>query len=120
VFAEFSEMSGISNASFFNESSIRRLRFLAMLSVGCLILAQAGYRGYAGYCQQKERANLVRLNRMVEQYAQTRGSKPDPNLIELYECGMTERRLHPTPYGGFYRFDPKAGIVYNPNRFRTR
>ncbi|XZE34834.1 hypothetical protein SH501x_000308 [Pirellulaceae bacterium SH501] len=95
---------------------IQSLRMLAMVSVGMLISYEASGKAWSGYCEYRESNNLVHLNELVKIYSDTVGNKPDPNLINLYRHGLTSSRLHPTPYGGYYRFDPRAGVVYNPNR----
>jgi hypothetical protein len=81
-----------------------------ILSVFCLS------RALDAYWKSKDEANLQRLNAFVASYAQASGKTPDVNLIDLYKSGITDRRLQPTPFGGFYRYDAKARVVYNPHR----
>jgi hypothetical protein len=95
---------------------IQSLRMLAMVSVGLLMSYEATGKAWSGYCEYRESHNLVHLNELVKIYSESVGNNPDLNLIELYQHGLTSSPLHPTPYGGYYRFDPRAGVVYNPNR----
>lgn len=63
-----------------------------------------------------DQANIVRLNSMVAEYRQRTGHAPDLNMIELFRAGLSDTRLHPTPYGGTYLIDPAEMMVYNPHR----
>ena len=63
-----------------------------------------------------DQENVERLNRMVAEYRQRTGRNPDLNMIELFRVGLSDQRLHRTPYGGTYQIDPDRMMVYNPHR----
>lgn len=63
-----------------------------------------------------DRANVEKLNRWVAEYRERTGRCPDLNMIALFQCGISDQRLHRTPYGGTYHFDPITAAVYNPHR----
>lgn len=72
------------------------------------------------YRYSMDESNLQTLNELAACYVASTGKQPDVNLIDLYKSGMTDRRLQPTPFGGYYRFDCKSGVVYNPHREESR
>jgi hypothetical protein len=71
---------------------------------------------WSEYLADKDQKNIDRLNQMVHAYKERAGKMPDLNLVDLYHQGLSERRLHETPFGGYYRLDPHQAMVYNPNR----
>lgn len=75
---------------------------------------------WQGYQYAKDEANLRRLNDLVSSYTTNIGKQPDANLIDLYSSGLTQQRLQPTPFGGYYRYDKRTGTVYNPKRAESR
>jgi hypothetical protein len=75
---------------------------------------------WKNYQYATDDANLRTLNELAACYAASVGQHPDVNLIDLYKSGMTDRRLQPTPFGGYYRYDQKTGVVYNPHRQESR
>jgi hypothetical protein len=75
---------------------------------------------WQGYQYAKDDANLRRLNDLVSSYTTNIGKQPDANLIDLYSSGLTQQRLQPTPFGGYYRYDKRTGTVYNPKRAESR
>jgi hypothetical protein len=75
---------------------------------------------WKNYQYATDDANLRNLNELVACYTASVGQHPDVNLIDLYKSGMTDRRLQPTPFGGYYRYDYKTGVVYNPHRQESR
>lgn len=75
---------------------------------------------WKSYQYAKDDANLRTLNELAACYTASVGKHPDVNLIDLYKSGMTDRRLQPTPLGGYYRYDHKTGVVYNPHRQESR
>lgn len=75
---------------------------------------------WKSYQYATDDANLQTLNELAACYTASVGKHPDVNLIDLYQSGMTERRLQPTPFGGYYRYDHKTGVVYNPHRQESR
>jgi hypothetical protein len=75
---------------------------------------------WKSYQYAMDDAKLKTLNELAACYTASVGKHPDVNLIDLYKTGMTDRRLQPTPLGGFYRYDHKAGVVYNPHRQESR
>jgi len=77
-----------------------------------------GQHTYDQYQRSRDESNIQRLNQMVAIYQQHSGMLPDVNLVELYRSGLTKDRLHSTPFGGYYRLDPKQALVYNPMRSR--
>ncbi|MFO0011887.1 MAG: hypothetical protein ACK553_04020 [Planctomycetota bacterium] len=82
-----------------------------VVAVGAL-----GMQQWDSYLAATDQANVERLNRMVAEYRQRTGRNPDLNLIELFRVGLTDQRLHKTPYGGTYQIDPSRMMVYNPHR----
>jgi len=70
---------------------------------------------YSHYQILRDESNIARLTQKVLLYKQVNGTNPDLNLIDLYHKGYTKQRLHRTPFGGFYRFNPGLSLVYNPN-----
>ena len=87
------------------------LSFLAAISLTVYLATSA----YTRHQIQQDEANIEALNQKVSMYKQVVGTNPDLNLIDLYHKGYTEQRLHRTPFGGYYRFNPSQSIVYNPN-----
>jgi hypothetical protein len=75
---------------------------------------------WKNYQYATDDANLRALNELAACYTASVGQHPDVNLIDLYKFGMTDRRLQPTPLGGYYRYDYKTGVVYNPHRQESR
>lgn len=75
-----------------------------------------GVQGWEWYRAASDRANVDRLNRMVAEYRERTGHIPDLNMIELFRVGLSDKRLHRTPYGGTYQIDPERMMVYNPHR----
>jgi hypothetical protein len=68
------------------------------------------------YLLSQDQKHLNRLNELVGTYAESQGKSPDLHLIDLYRAGLTKSRIHPTPFGGYYRLNPESGVVYNPSR----
>jgi len=93
---------------------IRRQPLLSLLVVVCLSVFLA-INAYSQYQILRDESNIASLNQKVLLYKQVIGTNPDLNLIDLYHKGYTEQRLHRTPFGGFYRFNPSQSLVYNPN-----
>ena len=83
------------------------------IALCCLLFGKQTWMGFAEF---QDRREIDRLNRLVREYESMVGSAPDLALVELYHCGLNERRLNPTPFGGYYRYDLRGGEVYNPNR----
>lgn len=75
---------------------------------------------WKSYQYAMDDANLRVLNELAACYTASVGKHPDVNLIDLYKTGMTDRRLQSTPLGGYYRYDQRAGVVYNPHRQESR
>ena len=91
--------------------------FDRVLSIALLVAIGAlGFQGWEWYRATADRANVERLNRMVAEYRQRTGRTPDLNMIELFRVGLSDKRLHRTPYGGSYQIDPERMMVYNPHR----
>ena len=94
--------------------NVRRTPSLSLvLAVGLVAFLAAN--AYSRFQIEQDKANIERLNQKVSIYKQVVGTNPDLNLIDLYHRGYTEQRLHRTPFGGFYRFNPSQSLVYNPN-----
>jgi len=93
---------------------LRLIRFgcvFACLSLNLML----GYYLYRNYQKQTDELNIANLNEKVWIYKEKVGTLPDLNLIDLYHHGLTKKRLHETPFGGYYRLNPKLPAVYNPN-----
>lgn len=69
---------------------------------------------YQAYQWNSDQANIATLNQKVLLYQRKVGALPDLNLVCLYDQGLSKQRLHRTPFGGYYRFDPSQLAVYNP------
>ena len=69
---------------------------------------------YQAYQWNSDQANIASLNQKVLRYQREVGALPDLNLVCLYDKGLSKKRLHRTPFGGYYRFDPSQLVVYNP------
>ena len=93
---------------------VRRSPSLSLL-VAISLSVYLATTAYTRYQVIKDETNIAILNQKVSMYKQVVGTNPDLNLIDLYHKGYTEQRLHRTPFGGFYRFNPNQSIVYNPN-----
>jgi hypothetical protein len=91
--------------------------FARVLSVCIAILLNVwmGWNAYQGYQKLSDETNIAKLNQKVSIYKQKVGTLPDLNLIDLYHEGLTQQRLHRTPFGGYYRLNPNLQAVYNPN-----
>ena len=87
---------------------------LSIFLAVCLVVGFS-VNAYTRYQISQDKANIARLNQKVSIYKQIVGTDPDLNLIDLYHRGYTGQRLHRTPFGGFYRFNPSQSLVYNPN-----
>lgn len=87
---------------------------LSLLVVVCVSVFLA-INAHSQYQILQDQSNIAKLNQKVLLYKQVIGTNPDLNLIDLYHKGYTEQRLHRTPFGGFYRFNPSQSLVYNPN-----
>lgn len=74
-----------------------------------------GSNAYEGFQRQADEKKIAELNQKVWIYQQKVGALPDLNLIGLYDRGLTNHRLHPTPFGGYYRLNSTHAVVYNPN-----
>jgi len=94
--------------------SCGRIRLLCVLATICFNVVLSRY-AYQYYQWQSDQANIARLNQTVLLYQREAGTLPDLNLICLYDKGLTKQRLHRTPFGGYYRFDPSQLVVYNPS-----
>ncbi len=90
-----------------------RIRFAFMLSAISLC-AGLSRQIYQAYQWNSDQANIASLNQKVLRYQREVGSLPDLNLVCLYDKGLSKQRLHRTPFGGYYRFDPSQLVVYNP------
>ncbi len=80
------------------------------------VVVSLGLWQWEQYREVADQENLERLNRMVAEYRQQTGRNPDLNMIELFRVGLSDQRLHRTPYGGTYQIDPDRMMVYNPHR----
>ena len=96
-----------------NETGNHAWMLTAALALCGLLFGEKAWMGVAEF---RDRREIERLNRLVHEYEQLVGGTPDLALVELYHSGLNERRLNPTPFGGYYRYDVKVGVVYNPNR----
>jgi len=99
-----------------------RVRIPAAISLGATFVVSGWLISsqWRNYRYATDEANLQTLNELAACYAASVGKQPDVNLIDLYQSGLTDRRLHPTPFGGYYRYDHKSGVVYNPHRPESR
>lgn len=79
-------------------------------------LATVGLWQWELHRDASDRENVDRLNRMVSEYRQRTGRCPDLNMLALFRAGLSDKRLHSTPYGGTYQIDPGKMLVYNPHR----
>ncbi len=95
----------------YRSRNIRAGGIAATIALGALL----GYRAYSIYQMRVDEANIAILNEKVWAYKEKVGTLPDLNLIDLYHHGLTKERLHRTPFGGFYRLNPKQPAVFNPN-----
>jgi hypothetical protein len=95
---------------------IRQLRCLTAVAVGLFFAVDSLHISWNQYLLVQDEKKLNKLNELASIYAESCGKKPDLHLIDLYRAGLTKSRIHPTPYGGFYRLDPESGVVYNPSR----
>lgn len=98
------------------ERLICTLRFTAAVVVGLFFANQAALISWNQYLLLQDQKHLDRLNALVGSYAESQGKRPDLHLIDLYRAGLTKSRIHPTPFGGYYRLNPESGVVYNPSR----
>lgn len=90
------------------------LSVMTLVALGVLCwTASSLWTEFQAFQDQK---NIEELNQIVMRYKEKAGKLPDLNLVDLYHHGLTERRLHQTPFGGYYRLDPRQASVYNPNR----
>jgi hypothetical protein len=74
-----------------------------------------GNVAYNRYRKISDETNIAVLNQKVILYQEEVGTLPDANLIDLYHKGLTQKRLHRTPFGGYYRLNPSQSVVYNPH-----
>ena len=95
---------------------IGTLRCITAVVVGLFFTGQAALISWNQYLLLQDQKHLDRLNELVGTYAESQGKRPDLHLIDLYRAGLTKSRIHPTPFGGYYRLNPESGIVYNPSR----
>jgi hypothetical protein len=98
------------------ERYIRGLRCIAAVVVGLFFAGNAVLIGWNQYLLLQDQKRLYLLNELVDAYAESQGRRPDLHLIDLYRAGLTKSRIHPTPFGGYYRLNPESGVVYNPSR----
>lgn len=98
------------------ERLICKLRCTAAVVVGLFFANQAALISWNQYLLLQDQKHLDRLNALVGTYAESQGKSPDLHLIDLYRAGLTKSRIHPTPFGGYYRLNPESGVVYNPSR----
>jgi hypothetical protein len=98
------------------ERLICTLRCTAAVVVGLFFASQAALISWNQYLLSQDQKHLDRLNALVGTYAESQGRRPDLHLIDLYRAGLTKSRIHPTPFGGYYRLNPESGVVYNPSR----
>lgn len=98
------------------ERLICTLRCTAAVVVGLFFASQAALISWNQYLLLQDQKHLDRLNELVGSYAESQGRRPDLHLIDLYRAGLTKSRIHPTPFGGYYRLNPESGVVYNPSR----
>jgi len=80
------------------------------------VVVSLGLWQWEQYRETADQENVERLNRMVAEYRQQTGRNPDLNMIELFRVGLSDQRLHRTPYGGTYQIDLDRMMVYNPHR----
>lgn len=107
------------NGSTGSKRYFRTLRLSVLIVAIAIVFAGSvvtSCNGWVEYCHARDQANISELNAMVATYTKHQGNLPDVNLIELYKSGYTKKRLHETPFGGYYRLDPKQLVVYNPHR----
>lgn len=90
-----------------------RIRFPFLLSA-IFLSAGLARQIYEVYQWNSDQANIASLNKKVLCYQREVGTLPDLNLVCLYDKGLSKQRLHRTPFGGYYRFDPSQLVVYNP------
>lgn len=95
---------------------IIKLRCLTAVVVGVFFSGNTYSIGWNQYLAVRDQKKLNQLNELVGAYSETQGKKPDLHLIDLYRAGLTKSRIHPTPFGGFYRLNAESGLVYNPSR----
>ena len=95
---------------------IGALRCITAVVVGLFFTGQAALISWNQYLLLQDQKHLERLNELVGTYAESQGRRPDLHLIDLYRAGLTKSRIHPTPFGGYYRLNPESGMVYNPSR----
>jgi hypothetical protein len=93
---------------------VRRVRS-GCIFASLVIMLLLGQAFYSNYLKQTDETNIATLNEKVWAYKEKLGTPPDLNLVDLYHHGLTKERIHRTPFGGYYRLDPKQLIVYNPN-----
>jgi hypothetical protein len=91
----------------------RRIRFALML-IAIFLCAGLSRHVYQTYQWNSDQANIANLNQKALLYQREVGVLPDLNLVCLYDKGLSKQRLHRTPFGGYYRFDPSQLVVYNP------
>jgi hypothetical protein len=90
-----------------------RIRFAFTLGA-IFVCAGLAKHVYQAYQWNSDQANIASLNQKVLRYQREVGTLPDLNLVCLYDKGLSKKRLHSTPFGGYYRFDPSQLVVYNP------
>ena len=96
-------------------SGIQSGRIRCAFILGAIFLCAGLSRHiYQAYQWNSDQANIAILNQKVLRYQREVGTLPDLNLICLYDKGLSKQRLHRTPFGGYYRFDPSQSVVYNP------
>jgi hypothetical protein len=99
---------------------LRSLLFSTASLVSAVLLALCSLTLWEKHCEIRDQRNLDRLNGLVAQYRTQTGRCPDINMIELFRSGMSDQRLHKTPYGGYYQIDVSQMMVYNPQKPRPR
>ncbi len=85
------------------------------VATAVLLNTLLGYYCYRNYQMWVDQTNIATLNQKVSAYQEKVGTLPDLNLVDLYHQGLTDVRIHRTPFGGYYRLDPNQPVVYNPN-----
>lgn len=98
----------------------RKVLYSTASIVFAVLLANIALALWEKQCEIHDQRNLDRLNELVTQYRLQTGKCPDINMIELFRSGMSDKRLHKTPYGGYYQIDVSQMMVYNPQKPRPR
>jgi len=99
---------------------LRNLFLTTASLISAVLLAVLSLALWEKQCEFRDQKNLDRLNELVAQYRMQTGRSPDINMIELFRSGMSDQRLHKTPYGGYYQIDVSQMMVHNPQKPRPR